>query len=67
MDIIALISNALGATKELLGFQSKKLDLNNSPAMQKAAQAQSEVDAANKVEKAIAEKDVDEIRKQLSE
>ncbi len=66
MDIIALISNALGAVKEFFGFQSKKLDLKNTAEMKKGAVVQQEQALKDTANKAIANKDEDEIRKMLS-
>jgi hypothetical protein len=67
MDIISLISNALGAVKEWFGFQSKKLDLKNSASIQAAAQQQAEIKAVEKTEQAIATGNVNEIRNEISE
>lgn len=67
MDVIAMISNLAGMAKEFLGFQSKKLDLKNTASAQAAATAQKEVDAQDKTAKAIANDDLDELRKEASE
>ena len=61
------IGNFFGAIKEFFGFQNRKLDLNNSPAMQQAAAAQAEASARDKTAKAISNQDVNEIRKELAE
>lgn len=64
--MLQLISNVFGAIKEFFGFQSKKLDLNNTVEMKKGAVLTKEQEAVDKTNKAIAEKDEDEIRKELS-
>jgi hypothetical protein len=53
--------------KEFFGFQSRKLDLRNSAKVQAAAEAQSEIDADNKTEQAIAKQDLKEMRNELAE
>ena len=50
-----------------LGFQGKKLDLENSVAVQAAAAARAEAAARDKTRKAIAQKDTQEIRDELAE
>lgn len=65
--ILSLISNALGVLSGWLGIQSKRLDLKNAPDVKAAAVEQDEADAVSKTNKAIASKDVDEIRKELAE
>jgi hypothetical protein len=67
MDFVALIANALGVVKEFFGFQSKKLDLNNAADMKAAAVAQDEAKAVDVTDKAIAQQDTAEIRKELAE
>lgn len=67
MGVLELISNALGIVKEWLGFQSKKLDLKNAADVKDAAKRQDEVSAVDKTEKAIAGKDVNELRNELAE
>jgi len=67
MDIVGLISNLVGAVKEFFGFQSKRLDLQNSAKVQQAAQAQQETDARDRTQKAIAGRDTKEVRNELSE
>ena len=66
MGALTLLSNLFGALKEFFGFQSKKLDLNNTKEMQVAAEKVNKQAEIDKINKAIAEKDVDEIRKNLS-
>lgn len=62
-----LIGNLFGAIKEFFGFQSKRLDLKNSAAMQQAAVNQTEASERDKTAKAIANHDENEIRKELAE
>lgn len=64
--IIELVSNALGAVKELLGIQSKKITLKNAEDIKKAEILKEEQLQQDKVNKAIANKDEDEIRKAIS-
>lgn len=66
-EALALASNAIGAVKEFFGFQSKKLDLKNQADVKAAAIAQNEVTANDKTSKAIANDDLDEIRKEGAE
>jgi len=65
--IIALLSNLFGMAKSAFGFQSKKLDLRNTSAMQTAAAAQSERNEVGRSEKAVAARNVDEVRNEISE
>lgn len=65
--MLELIGNLFGAVKEFFGFQGKRLDLKNGAAMQQAAAAQTEAEARDKTAQAIAQKDTDEIRKELAE
>jgi type II secretory pathway pseudopilin PulG len=67
MDIVGLISNALGAVKEWLGFQSKRLDLKNTDAMRAAAQAQQEQAAKDRTATEITNQDVNKLRDELAE
>ena len=66
MPVLELISNTLGAIKEFFGFQSKRLDLKNTQAMKEAEEAQKEQDKKDAINKAIIEKNEEEIRKGLS-
>lgn len=66
-DVIGLLKNVAGAVQEFFTFQSKKLDTNNTDRMQKAADASDEVKAVDKTNKAIADKDESEIRRELAE
>ena len=67
MGIIELITAALGAAKEALGFASKRSDLRNAPDMKAATVAQREADARAKTAKAIKDGNIKEIRNELAE
>lgn len=64
--IIALIANLFGAVQQFFGFQSKRLDLKNTQDMKDADAAQKEQDQKDAINKAIAEKNKDEIIKGIS-
>lgn len=64
---LSLASNLAGAVKEFFGFQSKKLDLKNAADVKAAQAVQDEVDAGDETRKAIAKKDANEIRNEISE
>lgn len=64
--MLTLLSNIFGAVKEFFGFQSKKLDLKNAADVKNASVRQQEQDEVDATNKAIAKKDIDEIRKRLS-
>ncbi len=66
-EALAFAANLAGAVKEWFGFQGKRLDLKNAPDVKAARAAQDELDAEDKTRKAIAKKDTDEIRNELSE
>jgi hypothetical protein len=66
MGIFYLISNIFGAVKEFFGFQNKRLDLKNTQEMKNADAAQKEQDNKDAINKAIQEKNEDEIRKGIS-
>ena len=65
--LVSLIANALGIVSGWLGLQSKKLDLRNSPDMKQAAEASDEQKAVDKTNVAVANKDPQEIRRELAE
>lgn len=65
-SIAQAISNFFGAVGSFLGFQSKKLDLNNTPEMQAAQKAQTEQNVKDSINKAIQNKDTNAIVKDLS-
>lgn len=64
---LSLASNLAGAVKEFFTFQGKKLDLKNQADVKAAAIRQNEVTAEDKTSKAIANDDLDEIRKEGAE
>jgi hypothetical protein len=64
---LELAANLVGLGKEWLGLQSKKLDLKNTAAMEQAKERQDEVKAQDTTNRAIAGKDADEVRRELSE
>jgi hypothetical protein len=65
--IIGLLKKLFGFLTGITSYQSKKLDLNNSPEMQQAKEAQLETDAQDKTRAAIAQKDLYELRKEGAE
>ena len=65
--IVELIADALGAVKEFFSFQGKRLDLKNAADVKNAAILKEEQKAVDKTTKAVAEKDIDEIRKEIAE
>jgi len=60
-------SAALRFMSELLGFAAKRQEINNAPDVKEAKIAQNEVEANDRIAKAIKEKNEDAIRKELSE
>lgn len=64
--MLTIIGNILGIVKEWLGYNNKKLELNNTVDMRKNKVAVTESVAVDKLNKAIQNKDNDEIRKTLS-
>lgn len=67
MDFTALISNAFGAIKEFFGFARQRDTEENSPAMQKALESKREAAATDKTRAALAQANLDQIRKDLAE
>jgi hypothetical protein len=67
MGVIALISNAFAATKEIFGYASKRTDLKNTAPMEQAAEAKTEAQALAKTNAAIAKGDIEEVRNELAE
>lgn len=65
--IVELLANALGVVKEFFGFQSKRLDLKNAQDVKDAAIKRDEQRALDKSQRAVADGDLAEIRKELSE
>ncbi len=66
-SIVELASNFFGAIKETFGFAGKRSDLNNTADMKQAKEAKGEAAANDKASKAIATKNLDEIRNDLAE
>ncbi len=64
---LSLVSNAIGAFKEFIGFQSKKLDLKNTASVQEAAKIQNATTQKDEIAKAIREKNIEEVRRHLAE
>ena len=67
MGILEVLGNLFGGVKEFFGFQSKKLDLNNSPDIKKSKINKEEQKLIDKSNNDIQNKNIEEIRKQLSE
>ncbi len=65
--VTEIISNAIRAVANYFGWAEKRLDLKNSPEMQKRAEAQNEANRMDRVNKEIAEGDVEALRKEMSE
>ncbi len=65
--VTEIISNAIRAVANYFGWAEKRQDLKNSPEMQKRAQAQNEAERMDRVNKEIAEGDVEALRKEMSE
>lgn len=64
MSYVKVILLAVG---EFFGFQRKRLELKNTVEMRKRAERQEEVKKVSEVEKAVADKDEERIRKELAE
>jgi predicted TPR repeat methyltransferase len=67
MDIIGLIKNLFGAVGSIFGWARGRDADENAPDIKAAAEARQEVRAVDATNKAIAKKDVDEIRRELAE
>lgn len=63
MDFTAIFK-AIG---EVFGLINNWMVNKNSPDMKKAAQQQKEVDRQNEIEKALKEKDIEKLRRLLSQ
>jgi hypothetical protein len=61
------IAEALRALAEFLGIVSKRQELNNTPEMIAAKKAQDEVNARNRIERAVEQEDENTIRQELAE
>lgn len=66
-DFVGLATSALDVVKGWIGLQDKKLDLRNAQDVKDAAIRQDEQSARDKTAKAIAEGDVNELRKEIAE
>ena len=64
--MFSFFSNFLGAIKEFFGFQRLRLELKNTKEMKDAKGRQKDQDTKDAINKAIKEKNEDEIRKALS-
>ena len=62
-----VVSNLIRAAANYLGWAEKRQDLNNSPEMQKRVEAQNEASRMDRVNKEIANGDVEALRKEMSE
>lgn len=67
MGIIEAIGNGLKAFAAFFGYQQKKLELNNAPAMQARAAGETDQQIKDGAAKAVADGDLDKIRKDLAE
>ena len=67
MNVVELVSNALGLLKELIGLQSKKFDQQNTQDMKDAEQAKTEEKEKDRVRDEIATGDIDGLRKDIAE
>lgn len=65
--IMAAITSALTAVAEVFGYARDRQKLKNTEPMVKAKAARTEQQEQDKTKKAIANEDLDEIRKQLAE
>lgn len=65
--MLNLLSNLFNLIGNVFGFQSKKLDINNTPEIKKRVEHQKEEDFKGKVENAIKDKDIKKIREFLAE
>lgn len=59
-------SSALKLAAESMGFAAKRQELNNTPEMRAAARAAKKQAVLDSITKAVAERDLDAIRKILS-
>lgn len=64
MNTITAIAQAIA---QFFGFQSKRLDANNTEPMRKAQTAQKEVDAVSAAERAVKDKNTDEMEREAAE
>lgn len=66
VDVIGMLKAAFTFGAELVGFKSKKLDLNNQADVKQAAKAQDAVTSKSQIEKAVADEDTEAVRRSLS-
>jgi hypothetical protein len=62
-----LVKDIVSGAAALLRFREKKLDLDNSPAMQANARAKADQQIKDAATKAVAANDLDEMRRQAAE
>jgi len=62
-----IFSSIISAISNIFGWALNRSTLKNSPDVKAAEKAQREVDMIDRTNKAILKKDIDEIRKELSE
>lgn len=62
-----IVGNLIRAVANYFGWAEKRQDLKNSPEMQKRVEAQNEAGRMDRVNKEIAEGDVEALRKEMSE
>jgi hypothetical protein len=67
MDIIACITAVGRAVAEVFGYASKRTDLKNAADVKQAAKAQENVDDKTRIEKAVANRDLESLRNDLGE
>lgn len=66
-DFVGLATSALDVVKGWIGLQDKKLDLRNAQDVKDAAIRQDEQSARDKTAQAIAQGNLDELRKEIAE
>lgn len=67
MDFIGLIKNAFAAVASVFGFAKQRDAEENAGDMRQAKEAKAEATAVDQTRQAIAKKDLDELRKEVSE
>ena len=67
MGIITMLSNMARAVAEACGLASKRSDLKNQADVKAAVVKQEQVDVRSEMESAVANEDVNETRKALSD
>src|ERR1035441_9914924 len=66
MDFTTLIANGLDVVAKFFGYQTQRMALKNSAPVQAAQVAQAELKAVEKIETAVAGKDVAEMQNELA-